>query len=79
MVSLVICCLTSHLYLSRLIIISDIAFYGVNLNQSVILTKIGYGTGATPWQTLFNIAVGNIIVSACVRAPNCLKVSLNIY
>lgn len=45
---------------------SDIAFYGVNLNQSIILTHIGYGNGKTPWQTLQNLAIGNIIVSAAV-------------
>lgn len=36
----------------------DIAFYGINLNQSVILTAIGYGTGETPFETLWNIAIG---------------------
>lgn len=47
----------------------DIAFYGVNLNQSVILTQIGYGKGATTWQTLHNTAIGNIIVSAAGYVP----------
>ena len=45
---------------------SDIAFYGVNLTQSLILQKIGFGKGNTPWETLFNTAVGNIIVLAAV-------------
>lgn len=41
----------------------------VNLNQSIILKKIGYGTGATPYETLWNIAVGNIIVSCAGYLP----------
>ncbi|KAK5698965.1 hypothetical protein LTR97_006614 [Elasticomyces elasticus] len=47
----------------------DIAFYGVNLNQSVILTKIGYGKGPDPWTTLWNTAVGNIIASSAGYLP----------
>ena len=45
---------------------SDIAFYGVNLNQSIVLSKIGFGKADTPWGTLWNTAVGNIIVSSAV-------------
>ena len=48
---------------------SDIAFYGVNLNQSIILEKIGYGTGDTPYETLWNTAVGNIIVGCAGYLP----------
>ncbi|KIV79366.1 hypothetical protein PV11_06929 [Exophiala sideris] len=47
----------------------DIAFYGINLNQSIVLSKIGYGKGATPWHTLWNTAVGNVIVSAAGYLP----------
>ncbi|OCT46997.1 putative inorganic phosphate transporter [Cladophialophora carrionii] len=47
----------------------DIAFYGVNLNQSVILSRIGYGKADTPWGTLWNTAVGNIIVAAAGYLP----------
>ncbi|KIW65921.1 hypothetical protein PV04_08135 [Phialophora macrospora] len=47
----------------------DIAFYGINLNQSVILSRIGYGSAATPWGTLWNTAVGNIIVAAAGYLP----------
>ncbi|KAJ6043939.1 uncharacterized protein N7446_002135 [Penicillium canescens] len=47
----------------------DIAYYGINLNQSIILTKIGYAKGATPWQTLYNTAVGNIIIQAAGFLP----------
>ena len=45
---------------------SDIAYYGVNLNQSVILKEIGYADGPTPWVTLRNTAIGNIIVQVAV-------------
>lgn len=37
---------------------SDIAFYGINLNQSIILGAIGYGEGNTPYETLWNTAIG---------------------
>ncbi|KAJ5646484.1 hypothetical protein N7490_002856 [Penicillium lividum] len=47
----------------------DIAYYGINLNQSVILTRIGYAKGKTPWGTLYNLAVGNIIVQTAGYVP----------
>ena len=47
----------------------DIAYYGVNLNQSIILSQIGFGKGATKWDTLHNTAVGNIIVCAAGYLP----------
>ncbi|CZR68276.1 uncharacterized protein PAC_18175 [Phialocephala subalpina] len=47
----------------------DIAFYGINLSQSIILNQIGFGKGKTPWQTLQNLAVGNIIASAAGFLP----------
>lgn len=46
---------------------SDVAYYGINLNQSIILTKIGYAKGPDAWTTLWNIAVGNIIIQSAVR------------
>lgn len=48
---------------------SDIAYYGVNLNQSIILAEIGYGTGSTPFATLWNTAIGYIIVSCAGYLP----------
>ncbi|KAK1923910.1 putative inorganic phosphate transporter [Papiliotrema laurentii] len=48
----------------------DIAFYGLGLNSSIILSTIGFGTytkGANAmvnhYQTLHNVAVGNIILA----------------
>ncbi|KAJ7218853.1 major facilitator superfamily domain-containing protein [Mycena rebaudengoi] len=50
----------------------DIAFYGINLNQNVVLQQIGYGgkTG-TPWEKLFNISTGNMIITALGFVPGC--------
>ena len=48
---------------------SDIAHYGINLNQSVILSQIGYGKGSTPYLTLWHTAVGNIIVQVAGYLP----------
>ncbi|KAJ5094277.1 hypothetical protein N7456_010138 [Penicillium angulare] len=47
----------------------DIAYYGINLNQSVVLTRIGYAKGSTPWETLYKTAIGNIIVQAAGYLP----------
>lgn len=47
----------------------DVAFYGLGLNSSIILTGIGFGSGVSgsPGQkrftTLQNVSIGNIIVS----------------
>ncbi|KZV84846.1 MFS general substrate transporter [Exidia glandulosa HHB12029] len=50
----------------------DIAFYGINLNQSVVLQQIGFDgsePGATPWHKLFKIATGNLIITALGFVP----------
>ncbi|KAF2671402.1 MFS general substrate transporter [Microthyrium microscopicum] len=52
-----------------LLVHSDIAYYGINLNQTIILAQIGYGKGKTPYETLHNTAVGNIIVQAAGYLP----------
>ena len=41
----------------------DVAFYGTNLNQSVILSEIGFSTGKTEFEMLKRNAVGNIIIA----------------
>ncbi|GIJ81530.1 hypothetical protein Asppvi_000029 [Aspergillus pseudoviridinutans] len=41
---------------------SDIASYGISLNQSIILSGIGYPTGATPLEKLWKLATRNLIV-----------------
>lgn len=47
----------------------DVAFYGVGLNNSTILTNIGYGTGKNVYLTFYNIAVGNIILVVAGAIP----------
>ncbi|KAG8858430.1 hypothetical protein FRB96_005315 [Tulasnella sp. 330] len=49
----------------------DIAFYGINLNQNVVLSEIGFDgkTGSTAWEKLFRLGVGNIIITALGFVP----------
>ncbi|KAE9392304.1 phosphate transporter [Gymnopus androsaceus JB14] len=48
----------------------DIAFYGINLNQNVVLTQIGFaGKTGTDWEKLFNLSTGDIIVTALGFVP----------
>ncbi|KAK4497262.1 hypothetical protein PRZ48_011712 [Zasmidium cellare] len=47
----------------------DVAFYGVGLNNGTILQAIGYGTGKTAYETLYNTAVGNIILVCAGAIP----------
>ncbi|KDQ56968.1 hypothetical protein JAAARDRAFT_131420 [Jaapia argillacea MUCL 33604] len=48
----------------------DIAFYGINLNQNVVLLQIGYaGKTGTPWERLFKIGTGNLIITALGFVP----------
>ncbi|KAJ7600588.1 major facilitator superfamily domain-containing protein [Mycena floridula] len=48
----------------------DIAFYGINLNQNVVLQAIGFdGKTGTPWEKLFKVSTGNIIVTALGFVP----------
>ena len=46
------------------------SFYGINLNQIVVLQQIGFGgTGGTDWEKLFNLGTGDIIVTALGFVP----------
>ncbi|KAI0783511.1 major facilitator superfamily domain-containing protein [Abortiporus biennis] len=48
----------------------DIAFYGINLNQNVVLQQIGFdGKSGSPWHRLFKIAVGNLIITILGFVP----------
>jgi len=53
----------------------DVAFYGLGLNSSIVLTAIGFGSpvGGTPQEqiltNLTNICVGNIILSVAGLVP----------
>jgi PHS family inorganic phosphate transporter-like MFS transporter len=48
----------------------DIAFYGINLNQNVVLQQIGFdGKTGTPWEKMFKVSTGNIIVTVLGFVP----------
>jgi MFS transporter, PHS family, inorganic phosphate transporter len=47
----------------------DIAFYGLGLNNSVILQATGYAGEGTTYQILHNIAVGNLIIQCAGTLP----------
>ncbi len=50
----------------------DIAFYGLSLNQSIVLSAIGFAPDATttsPWQTLWKQAIGNLIITLLGSLP----------
>jgi len=47
----------------------DIAFYGTNLNQSVILADIGFTTGKNAYHKLMKNALGNFIIAVAGYVP----------
>jgi MFS transporter, PHS family, inorganic phosphate transporter len=47
----------------------DIAFYGTNLNQSVILADIGFSTGRNEYHVLMRNALGNLIIAVAGYVP----------
>ena len=48
----------------------DIAFYGTNLNQALILSSMGFAPeDEAPWDTLFKQAIGNLILSGLGAFP----------
>lgn len=47
----------------------DVAFYGTNLNQSVILSEIGFSTGRNEYHTLMRNAIGNLIIAVAGYVP----------
>lgn len=53
----------------------DIAFYGLGLNSSIVLTQIGFGSASTGtaaekvYTNLHNVAIGNMILSAAGLIP----------
>ncbi|KAF8873974.1 major facilitator superfamily domain-containing protein [Gymnopilus junonius] len=45
-------------------------FYGINLNQNVVLQQIGFdGSTGTPWTRIFKISTGGIIITALGFVP----------
>ncbi|KAF4580539.1 hypothetical protein EYR38_003138 [Pleurotus pulmonarius] len=50
--------------------LSNIAFFGVNLNQNFVLQQLGYqGATGTPWQKLFKICTGSLIITVLGFLP----------
>ena len=50
----------------------DIAFYGLSLNQSIVLSAIGFAPDAattSPWETLWKQAIGNLIITLLGSIP----------
>lgn len=47
----------------------DVAFYGINLNNSVILKAIGYSVKSTPYDELFKNSVGNVLIALLGTVP----------
>ncbi|KAF5364802.1 hypothetical protein D9758_009297 [Tetrapyrgos nigripes] len=49
----------------------DIAFYGINLNQNVVLQQIGFDGSASSsdWEKLFKVSTGGIIITALGFVP----------
>ena len=47
----------------------DIAFYGINLNQSIVLTSIGYNSTSSDWTYLHDNTVGNLIITVAGFLP----------
>lgn len=46
------------------------SFYGINLNQNVVLQQIGFaGKTGTAWERLFKVSTGNIIITALGFVP----------
>jgi PHS family inorganic phosphate transporter-like MFS transporter len=57
------------LFLFDILLVHD-SFYGINLNQNVVLQQIGYdGKVGTPWHRLFKISTGGMIVTALGFVP----------
>ncbi|KAF2185468.1 inorganic phosphate transporter 1-6 /Pi cotransporter [Zopfia rhizophila CBS 207.26] len=47
----------------------DVAFYGLGLNSSTVLTAIGYAGGHTVYNQLYNLAAGNCILVCAGAIP----------
>ena len=47
----------------------QVAFYGLGLNNSIILGAIGYSKGDTMYKVFYNTAVGNLILVCAGAIP----------
>jgi PHS family inorganic phosphate transporter-like MFS transporter len=67
-------CSIAWFALDGILLFDLVGFYGTNLNTNIILEKIGYGVPAdkSVFGTLFNIAVGNLLVAVIGSLPGYL-------
>ncbi|KAI7888031.1 phosphate:H+ symporter [Mucor mucedo] len=47
----------------------DVAWYGLGLNNSIILQNIGFGGGGDAYTSVFRVCVGNIIINLLGSVP----------
>jgi PHS family inorganic phosphate transporter-like MFS transporter len=47
----------------------DVAYYGLSLNNTIVLGAIGYATGSTIYGQLLNAAVGNLVLVCAGALP----------
>lgn len=47
----------------------DVAYYGLSLNNSTILTAIGYAGGSNVYEVFYNTSVGNLIIVCAGAIP----------
>jgi len=47
----------------------DVAFYGIGLNNAIVLTSMGFIDKSTPYTDLYTAAVGNIIIAMLGTVP----------
>ncbi|PKY37039.1 hypothetical protein RhiirB3_461155, partial [Rhizophagus irregularis] len=47
----------------------DVAYYGIGINNAIILEAIGYVKTEDAYQSLFNISVGNIVITLMGTIP----------
>ncbi|CAO3698977.1 unnamed protein product [Rhizopus stolonifer] len=47
----------------------DVAWYGLGLNNSIILSNIGFGGDSDPYTAVFRVCVGNVIINLLGSVP----------
>ncbi|KAI8886764.1 phosphate:H+ symporter [Backusella circina FSU 941] len=47
----------------------DVAWYGLGLNNSIILSNIGFSGGSDPYEAVFKTCVGNLIINLLGSVP----------
>ncbi|KAI7867945.1 phosphate:H+ symporter [Spinellus fusiger] len=47
----------------------DVAWYGLGLNNSIILQNVGFAGGSDPYNSVFRVCVGNIIINLLGSVP----------